>query len=315
MSTSVPSPQAVLPLVIEGTGVAVEHLRTNRATVRRRLTAHGAVLLRGFDVGGVEGFEDCVRALSGAPLTYTEQSTPRSRIKGNVYTSTEYPPHAEIPLHTEMSYQAVWPLVLFFYCVEPPHTRGATPLASTRLVYELIDPSVREEFERRRWMVLRNYGDDVGLRWWTAFDTEDRAQVERLCRAGGVVPEWVGARGLRTRAVRDAVHRHPVTGDPVWFNHIVLFHESSLDPDVREAIRDIYGEEGFPQNTYYGDGAAIPDDVVAHLRQCYRTASTRFDYRRDDLVIVDNMAVAHGREPYTGPRRIAVAMSEPSDGR
>jgi alpha-ketoglutarate-dependent taurine dioxygenase len=304
-----------MPLVIEGEGAAAERLRQDRGVIRDQLTRHGAVLLRGFDVGGTDGFESCVRALSGEPLTYTEQSTPRSRIKNNVYTSTDYPQHAEIPLHNEMSYQAVWPLVLFFHCVEPPHTQGATPLSSIRKVYELIDPSVREEFERRRWMVVRNYGEDIGLRWWTVFNTEDRAEVERLCREGGVVPEWRGENDLRTRAVRDVVHPHPVTGDPVWFNHIVLFHESSLDPAVREGLLEIYGEDGLPNNTYYGDGAPIPDDVVDHLRQCYRKASTRFDYQRDDLLIVDNMAAAHGREPFTGPRRIAVAMSEPSNAK
>lgn len=312
MTTDTTSSSRTMPLVIAGAGSAVEHLRRDRAVIRDHLTRHGAVLLRGFDIGGTDGFEDCVRALSGAPLTYTEQSSPRTRIKGNVYTSTEYPQHAEIPLHNEMSYQAAWPLVLFFHCVEPPHTRGATPLASTRQVYEAIDPAVRQEFEQRRWMVVRNYGEDIGLRWWTAFGTEDRAEVEQKCREGAVEPQWREGNALRTRAVRDVVHPHPVTGEPLWFNHIVLFHESSLEPMVREGLLDIYGPDGLPNNTYYGDGAPIPDDIVDHLRRCYREASVRFDYDRDDLLIVDNMATAHGREPYTGPRRIAVAMSEPS---
>ncbi|HZZ51320.1 MAG TPA: TauD/TfdA family dioxygenase [Pseudonocardia sp.] len=307
------APRLALPATITGSGPAARMLAEDRNEVRDLLTAHGAVLLRGFEVGGVEGFEASVRALAGEPLTYTEQSTPRTRIQGNVYTSTEYPAHAEIPLHNEMSYQAVWPLTLFFHCQQPAETQGATPLSSIREVYRLVDPDVRKEFERRGWMVIRNYGDDIGLRWWTVFNTSDKAEVERLCAAGGVQPEWLGDDGLRTRAVRKVVHEHPVTGDPVWFNHIVLFHESSLEPSLREGLVDIYGADGLPNNTYYGDGAAIPDDVVDHLRACYRAASTRFDYEFDDLLVVDNMAVAHGREPFTGPRKIAVAMAEPSN--
>lgn len=303
-----------LPLVVEGDGPVADLLRRDRDWLRDHLAARGAVLLRGFDVGGAEGLEEAVRALSGAPLPYTEQSSPRSVIKGNVYTSTDYPPAAEIPLHNEMSYQATWPLTLFFHCVEPALTQGATPLAHVHAVHEMIDPDVRAEFERRRWMAVRTYGDDVGLRWRTAFDTDSRAQVERLCARGGLTPTWIGADGLRTTAVRDAVHRHPVTGLPVWFNHVVIFHESSLPADVREVLLDAYGPDGFPNNSRYGDGGVIPDDVVAHLRQCYRAASVRFDYARDDLLVVDNMSVAHGREPYTGPRRIAVAMAEPSTG-
>ncbi|RLK53925.1 TauD/TfdA family dioxygenase [Actinokineospora cianjurensis] len=301
-----------LAYTIQGEGPVVDRITGDRDALRAKLVEHGALLLRGFEIGGADGLTDAVRALSGEPLTYTEQSSPRSVIKGNVYTSTSYPAQAEIPLHTEMSYQAVWPLTLFFHCVEPPLTEGATPLASIREVYERIDPDVRAEFEQRRWMVVRNYGEDVGLRWWTAFGTEDRAQVEKQCAAGGLTAEWVGSDGLRTRAVRDAVHHHPVTGLPVWFNHIVIFHESSLPAEVREGIAEIYGPDGFPNNSYYGDGSVIPDDVVAHLRQCYRAASTRFDYQRDDLLVVDNMSAAHGREPFTGPRKIAVAMAESS---
>ncbi|MBM7774391.1 hypothetical protein JOD54_004595 [Actinokineospora baliensis] len=297
---------------IQGEGPVVDRIAADRDGLRAKLVEHGALLLRGFEIGGADGLADAVRAFSGEPLTYTEQSSPRDVIKGKVYTSTSYPAQAEIPLHTEMSYQAVWPLTLFFHCVEPPLTEGATPLASIREVYERIDPDVRAEFEQRRWMVVRNYGEDVGLRWWTAFGTEDRAQVEKQCAAGGLTAEWVGSDGLRTRAVRDAVHHHPVTGLPVWFNHIVIFHESSLPAEVREGIAEIYGPDGFPNNSYYGDGSVIPDDVVAHLRQCYRAASTRFDYQRDDLLVVDNMSAAHGREPFTGPRKIAVAMAESS---
>jgi len=303
-----------LPLLVPGDGRPVaDAVAGDRARLRDLLTEHGALLFRGFDVGGVDGFEAAVRALSGTPLTYTEQSTPRSVIKGKVYTSTDYPANAEIPLHTEMSYQAAWPLVLYFHCVTPPDTLGATPLAATGAVLDAIDQDVRTEFDRRGWMVVRNYGEDVGLRWWQAFGTEDRAEVERQCAEGDLRPEWRGTNGLRTTAVRRAVHRHPRTGAEVWFNHVVLFHESSLSAEVREAMVEIYGPDGLPNNTYYGDGEPIPDEVVDHLRQAYRGASTRFDYQRDDLLVVDNMLVAHGREPFTGPRRIAVAMGEASN--
>ena len=74
----------------------------------------------------------------------------------------------------------------------------------------------------------------------------------------------------------------------------------------------MFDDADLPTNTYFGDGGPIPDDVVAHLRAGYRAASTRFDYERDDILVVDNMLAAHGREPFTGPRKVAVAMAEPS---
>ncbi|MBO4206899.1 TauD/TfdA family dioxygenase [Micromonospora echinofusca] len=302
---------ATLPLVVESDGTALtELIAGRREELRASLVEHGALLFRGFDVGGVDGFDAVVRALAGEPLTYHERSSPRHSIKGNVYTSTDYPPDEEIFLHNENSYQAAWPLTLFFYCVTPPETQGATPLADVRRVYDLIDPAVREEFVRRRWMVVRNFHGDFGTRWQHVFNTEDRDEVAAYCARNRIDIEWTGADGLRTRSVRDAVHYRPGSDVPRWFNHATFFHVTTLAKDLQEGLLDMFGEEGLPTNTYYGDGGRIPDDVMDHLRAAYREASVRFDYAKDDVVVVDNMTAAHGREPFTGPRKIAVAMAE-----
>jgi alpha-ketoglutarate-dependent taurine dioxygenase len=305
---------SVLPLTIEADGAGrglVELIEADRDRLRALLAQHGSVLLRGFPVGGVPGFEQAVRALSGAALRYAERSSPRTAIKGNVYTSTDYPPDEEIFLHNENSYQSSWPRLLYFYCDRPPETLGATPLADIRQVYESVDASVRDEFGRRKWMVVRNFHDGFGVPWPEVFNTTDRAAVEAYCRRSGIVAEWRPGDALRTRAVRQAIHVHPDTGETVWFNHVTFFHHTTLQPDVRAGLLGLFGEDGLPSNTYYGDGGRIPDDVVAHLRDCYRAASVRFDWQHDDVLVVDNMLAAHGRERYTGARRIAVAMAEP----
>lgn len=300
-----------LPHVVEAAGAPLpEVFASTGERLRALLTEHGAVLLRGFGIGGVEGFEQAVRDFSGEPLEYAERSSPRRSLKGNVYTSTDYPPNHEIFLHNENSYQAAWPKLLFFYCVQPPETQGATPLADIRAVYESIDPDVRAEFIRRKWMVRRNFHDDFGVRWQDVFNTDDRSEVEAHCARNGLRFFWQGEDGLRTEAVREPVHRHPVTGEETWFNHATFFHHTTLPDSVREGLLAFLDEDELPTNSYYGDGGAIPADVLDHLRTAYRAAQTRFDWQLDDLLLVDNMRAAHGREPFTGPRRIAVAMAE-----
>ncbi|HEX6969199.1 MAG TPA: TauD/TfdA family dioxygenase [Micromonosporaceae bacterium] len=308
-------PGQTLPALIvpDGDGSIVATVKENRAEIRQLITEAGAVLFRGFDVGGVEGLHDVVRALSGELLDYTERSSPRSSISGNVFTSTDYPPTESIFLHNECSYQTHWPQKVYFYCVTPPETLGATPLADVRQVYRNIDPAVVEEFVRRKWMYVKTFLGDMGGSWQYYYDTEDRAEVERYCASQDIAVEWVGADGLRTRAVREAMHRHPVTGEMVWFNHATFFHINSLPEIYREQMLEMYGEENLPSHTYYGDGGRIPDDVVEHLKQAYESAKVRFDWQQDDLLVIDNMLTAHGREPYTGPRKIAIAMAEASN--
>jgi alpha-ketoglutarate-dependent taurine dioxygenase len=311
---TMPTPSGPLPFVIEnddpGTGL-VARIERDRTKIRQSLVEQGAVLFRGFSTGGVDGLNAVVRALSGEPLAYTERSSPRSTIKGQIYTSTDYPSNEEIFLHNENSYQASWPLTLFFQCLQPPTTQGATPLADIRQVYRSIDPAVREEFARRKWMVRRNFHGSFGVSWEHVFNTSDRNSVEEYCAGHGITCEWLPGGGLRTTAVREPIHKHPVTGESVWFNHATFFHVTTLAKDIREGLQSIFSEQDLPSNTYYGDGGTIPDDVVDHLRSRYRAAWTRFDWQRDDILAVDNMTAAHGREPYTGPRKIAVAMAEP----
>lgn len=297
--------------VITGDGAGIEAIAARRDEIRAAVRTRGAALLRGFQVGDVDGFNAVVRAVSGAPLTYAEKSSPRTAIKGDIYTSTDYPAEEEIFLHNENSYQQVWPMTLFFYCVTPPSTSGATPLADTRRVLAAIDPAVREEFEARGWMAVRNFRAELGLDWTHVFGTGDRAAVDEYCAERGIETSWQEDGGLRTRAVRTAVHVHPATGERVWFNHATFFHVTTLGDDLREGLLSMMDEADLPTNSYYGDGGRIPGEVLDHLRSCYRAATTRFDYERDDVLVIDNMLAAHGREPFTGPRRIAVAMAEP----
>ena len=290
----------------------LEVIGAHRAQLRGLVAEAGAVLFRGFDVGGVDALSTVVQALSGPPLDYTERSSPRTSLSGRVFTSTDYPETEDIFLHNECSYQAHWPLRVYFYCVEPPLTRGATPLADVREVYRNLAPEVVEEFVRRKWMYVRTFGD-MGGSWQYFYDTDDRAQVEKYCAAQGIEVEWLDNDGLRTKAVREPVRTHPVTGERVWFNHATFFHVNTLPAVYREEMLDMFGEDSLPTNTYYGDGGRIPDDVTKHLRDAYDAAKLRFDWQREDLVVIDNMLTAHGREAYTGPRRIAIAMAEASN--
>jgi alpha-ketoglutarate-dependent taurine dioxygenase len=305
--------QVDFPFVICSSGAnsrLIDLIAGERDHILGRLHDCGAVLLRGFDAGGVDGFAAAVRALSGEPLAYTERSSPRSVVKGHVYTSTDYPPTEEIFFHNETSYRTSWPMTLFFHCVQPPRERGATPLSDVRQVLETINPSVREEFRRRGWMLVRNFDAEFGLAWQEVFGTQDRDELMRYCQANAIDAEWKANGQLRTTSRRKAIYRHPQTNDEVWFNHAVFFHLSTLPVDAQEGLRELFAEEDLPSNTYFGDGEPIPDDVMEHIRTCYRDAAVRFDYREGDVLIVDNMLTAHGREPFTPPRQVVVAMTE-----
>jgi hypothetical protein len=73
----------------------------------------------------------------------------------------------------------------------------------------------------------------------------------------------------------------------------------------------LFAEEDLPSNSYFGDGSRIEDSVIEEIREAYQRSAVIFPWRTNDILILENMLVAHGRRPYDGTRRILVAMAEP----
>jgi hypothetical protein len=80
---------------------------------------------------------------------------------------------------------------------------------------------------------------------------------------------------------------------------------------VREYLVDVYGEDGLPFTTRFGDGGPVGEDVVALLNQTYETHTRREPWQAGDLLLVDNIRSAHAREPFEGPREVLVGMADP----
>lgn len=304
------TPAVTVHAVVEGVGLNA-WAAANLVSITSLLATHGAILFRNFTTSGLHDFAQFVRTVSGEPLEYRERSSPRTLVSDRVYTSTEYPSDQPIFLHNENSYAHTWPLKLFFLCAVPPAHGGETPFADCRQIYRAIPDAIRERFVKRRVLYVRNFGDQLGLPWQTAFGTDDRAAVEAQLQASGYTFEWLGANRLRTKRVGPAVARHPRTGDMSWFNHATFFHVSTLPREMSRALLAQFPEEDLPNNTYYGDGGAIETSVLDTLRRCYLDATLTVPWRAGDVLMLDNVLVAHGREPYSGAREIRVAMSEP----
>jgi alpha-ketoglutarate-dependent taurine dioxygenase len=311
-------PDGPTPLLVSPEVAGVNLLSwvdSNRDMIREKLLAHAAVLFRGFALNDVAEFERIIQLSGGDLLTYSYGSTPRSHVAGNIYTSTEYPANQEIPLHNELSYSRSWPMKLGFYSIKAAPEGGETPLADSRRVLDRIPASIRDRFVRKQVMYVRNYGQGIDLPWQEVFQTSDRVEAEKFCRRADIEFEWKADDGLRTRQVCQSVATHPVTGETVWFNQAHLFHISSLAEDMRDAMLRSFGEEGLPRNTYYGDGSPIDPADLNVIRQVYREESVIFPWQDNDITVLENMLVAHGRRPFSGPRKLVVGMAEPSDRR
>jgi hypothetical protein len=178
-------------------------------------------------------------------------------------------------------------------------------------VLDALPKDLAERFQREGWLLARSYNDEIGATLAEAFGTEDRVAIESYCRANAIGFEWQPDGELRTQQRRSAVVRHPVTGQRCFFNQIAFLNEWTIDPEIREYLVEMYGADGLPFNTRFGNGDPIGEDVVELLNQVYEAKTVREPWQAGDLMLVDNIRTAHSREAYEGPREILVGMAEP----
>ena len=286
-------------------GWAAEHRDALRAAVAER----GPLLIRGLGLRDAAQIEAVFRRL-GSLMGEKEAFAPRRRYSDGVYSSSKWPPNQPMCMHHELSYTLDVPGLMLFACLVAPADAGATPVADSPAVLRELPADLVERFERVGWLLVRNYNDEIGASVAEAFGTDERRAVESYCRANAIKFEWLPGGGLRTWQRRSAVVRHLLTGQRCWFNQIAFLSEWTLDPELREYLVDEYGEDGLPFNTRFGNGDAIDADVVQRINEVYEANTAREPWQAGDLMLVDNVRTAHGRERFAGPREVLVAMAD-----
>jgi alpha-ketoglutarate-dependent taurine dioxygenase len=134
--------------------------------------------------------------------------------------------------------------------------------------------------------------------------------VEDYCRRAEIDFEWIAEDQLRTRQRCQVSARHPQTGDLVWFNQAHLFHISRLPVEARDWLLSTFAEEDLPRNVYFADGSAIEPEMVNEILQVYEQQAAVFSWCKGDVLLIDNMLTAHGRQAFSGKRKVVVGMSQ-----
>ena len=292
-------------------GDAVNWAAGHRNALRAVVAEHGCILIRGLGLRDAAETGAVFQRLAVSLMTEREAFAPRQPYPGGLYSATPWPPNQLMCMHHELSYALEFPGLMLFACLSPAASGGATAVADSPTVLSALPAELVQRFEREGWILDRNYNDDFGASCEEAFGTGDRDAVERYCRANAIEFEWQPDGVLRTRQRRSAVVRHPLTGQRCWFNQIAFLNEWTMDPEVREYLVDLYGEDGLPFTTRFGNGDPVGEDIVQLLNETYEANTSRTSWQAGDLLLVDNVRTAHSREPFSGPREVLAGLADP----
>ncbi|WPV65671.1 TauD/TfdA family dioxygenase [Chitinophaga sp. LS1] len=306
----------VLPLVISPVSPEVdlkEWIQANKERFEQDLLKHGGILFRGFNIKTVADFNDFMGSFDTAPLPYMFRSSPRHELDNkikNIYTSTIYPNERTINMHNESSYSRVWGQKIVFCCIVPAKEGGETPIADSRRVLQDISPALADKFRQKGVKYRRNLLPDLGMPWQEVFQTDDLKVVDETCRKNNIKYELVGENHMVIEWVKAAVVKHPLTQEETWFNHAFFFHRFSRYEELELDHDDFFPSEYLTSETFFGDGTEITSAEYNEIKAAYQKNMIAFPYQQGDIIFLDNMLAAHGRNPYKGDRTIATAIIE-----
>ncbi|WP_199154035.1 TauD/TfdA family dioxygenase [Chromobacterium sp. ASV23] len=298
--------------------------RNRLPVLDQALLAFGSVLLRGFALRDTADFQAIAQLYPEHAFGYIGGATPRRNIDGKVYESTRIPASLKIGLHQEKAYMAQYPHKLAFFCKQPSESGGETIICDMRAVTRRLPPALIERFRQSGIQYLRNFrrpSQDGELKnstmreyhrpWDDVFQSDDPARVEQLCRETNLSFRWLDDGSLTVSHTGGATARHPGTGEDIWFNQLSTQHNNarSMGAAGYEYIRLLYRDRpARPYEVRLGDGTPITLDEIAPIYDALDAEEIAFPWQRGDLLLLDNIAVAHGRNPFKGSRDIQVAL-------
>jgi len=280
---------------------------------------YGGVVLRGFPLDGAEDFNRFANLFPIYGPGYAGGMAPRRHVTGDVLESTNLTQGFKLSLHSEMAYMKSFPPRIAFFCQQASGVGGEIIIGSLAELTRRIPPALRDKIECHKVRVVRNYTpcgtsrnlkaieDTNQIGWDEAFETEDAAEVERLCRQLGLDLEWNEDGSLTLFDLVDPFTVHPKTGERVY--------RSSLHTDITSerqgmaATRErLIARQQHPSGSFLDSGEKLARDEAECIHRIQEEIEISWQWRDGDLMILDNLQVAHGRNPYSGERLAHVAL-------
>jgi alpha-ketoglutarate-dependent taurine dioxygenase len=328
------------PLVIEAgrersLAFLADFLDHNGPALLLDVARHGALLLRGFAARSDLDFERLLRRIRGMePINDVMMSEEgRTIVDGTefvLHTSTLFKTggaFAHVGFHTENFYVPDVPGYISFFCKQPSLMGGETGLLNTAKLYADLPDSLRAKFESRAAFVstkpIAALSERYGL---------PEAEIEAFCEAAGMqVHTENGERVMRMH--KPVVARHPVTGEKALnlnfaaeLNGHGLWQENlaSFAADYR-GLRWALHRLGWRRMTHYIEtklgpatkkagelprlGDRLTRDEIRLIGTSMRRNFSSFLWKRGDILIVDNLKMAHSGMPGFGKRELRVMIA------
>lgn len=324
----------LLPYIIQGRGMACPqaieaYFSQEKVDILAKLQVHGAVLLRDFKIDTASQFRSLIETL-GIHVSddYPLGISPRSQFEQGVFNSTEVPGPFPLFAHNEMAYLSDRPAFISFYCAVAPEQWGETPLFDTQQAFNRLSDNTKALLLKKRFKYSHYYKKQlspwqlgVELTWPRIFQTEDKMMVSRSLESRGYPYYWGRGERLKYETITPAVLEHPHSGSyclnlqlPHWYTLYRIFkmlngrQSRVLNYSLMLASLLRYVSKQMTTYLTFEDNSRIGYALAKEIYNALWQSSVIFSWQKQDLLLVDNRSVAHGRMNVVPPRKIMVIM-------
>jgi alpha-ketoglutarate-dependent taurine dioxygenase len=256
------------------------------------LNSGGVVIIRGFDVDQ-EQFVGYTNLFSKNGFLKHANPTLRKTVSADQTVAEVLEGNNEVELHGEMYYRPWRPDCLWLYCIKPADFKGGTTICDGQMFLRELSKDTVKFFREHK----LKYTNTLPANGWQAAtnvtNVDEALQIIRNAPGMQNVKK-VGREHIALEFVTSAFTRTRTTNEEAFIN------------SVRNILQYEYLNKIFVN---LEDGTDFPESLLQEMYEVGQRILKPIDWQPNDIAVVDNSRMLHGREKFEGPRKIYTRFS------
>ena len=282
-------------------------LKENKIFIELKLEEHGAIIFKDLPVKTAEDFDQFVSSFNYDTFIYEESLSNAVRINktNKIFTANEAPREVEIFLHHEMAQTPTYPKNIFSFCKSASETGGETPLCRSDQLYEELlteDKTLIESFEKFGviYNSIMSSGDEFlsgqGRSWQKTLGVSTKNDAEAKLLELGYSWDWIDNLSVTTKPLKAT--KELENGKKSFFNQVIA---ASLGwkKSSKNQIAPVR----------FGNNQGIDQLAIEHISELAQSLTLLRSWQDNDILLIDNYRVMHGRKPFSGNKNREVLVS------
>ena len=266
-------------------------LELNKEEISNLFKSDGVLLFRGFETA-LDTFAEFSNSLSTDFLDYTGGVFNRKMIneEPTILTVTDF--KHEVKLHGEMYYTKKPPLMIWFFCANPPLQDGETIVCDGQQFFQELSSSMKDLLTRKKLKFSSTLNKED---WQKKYKTNDFNLVKEICKSNGMEVEINEDESINRQFIDSAIHKSRTGQDYVFINSLLA--AKHLNPEI----------------VCFDDDSEITEEIMSELNEIAERITIEISWQKGDILMIDNTRIMHGRRAFEDEQRdIYIRLCSPS---